>query len=503
MKDEGQSERPDLPQHGLAQHGDPGPGEHPSEHHLGSDILRFALPMAILAVGIVGFFLLRMLKPLPEKAEPANETPAVRTEAIQARGNRLDIDVDGVVVPHREVQLAAEVAGRIVFKAPECRAGRYVTRGTTLLKIDSRDYALAHQQLTKQLRQADIQLDELDVESKNTESLIKLAQEDLQLAQNELKRLGRLAGSGIVTESSMDKSRQAEVAARNALRMQSNQIQLLATRREGLLSAQDVVRSQLEKAQLDWDRCTITAPLDGMVVSDLVEMDWYVQKGTLLATIEDTAAVEVRCKLRMDQLYWLWLEAANIPVGDPSPEQPTIEDYEIVHAPVTVVYRLDDKDYAWSGRLARYESIGLDERTRMVPCRVIVDDPRSVKILGSANSPAVDGPPALVRGMYVKLKVHAEPVARFVAIPESALRPRGVVWIVEDSTLKIVPVTVAAIQDGTTVIRADRPELAKGVRVVVSPLAAPTEGMEVREAETSQTADKGRPQDATREEAQP
>ena len=499
MTDEETIGRPALPGHGLVERGE----SHHDDHNLGTDLLRIAIPVAILAAGFVGYFLLGLLKSEPEKIRAGIEKPTVRTVPVHSRDNRLDIDVDGIVVPHREVQLASEVAGRIVFKAPECRAGRYVTKGTTLLKIDSRDYALEHQRLTKQLRQADIQLDEIDVESKNTESLIELAREDLRLAQNELKRLGRLAGSGIITESALDKSRQAEVAARNALRIQSNQIQLLATRREGLLSAQDVVKSQLEKAQLDWDRCTIAAPLDGMVVTDQVQTDWYVQKGTLLATIEDTSAVEVQCKLRMDQLYWLWLDKTNGPVGEAAEGQPTIDDYEIAHAPASVVYRLDGKDYAWGGRLARYESIGLDERTRMVPCRVIVDDPRSVQVLGEPNGPAVDGPPALVRGMYVKIKLHARPAATFVAIPEAALRPRGVVWVVEQGKLKIVPVTIAVIQDGMAIVRDDRPELRDRARVVVSPLAAPTAGMEVQEAESPDRADASGAGGQPPEEAQP
>ena len=53
----------------------------------------------------------------------------------------------------------------------------------------------------------------------------------------------------------------------------------------------------------------ITAPIDGVIVLEEVEEDSYVNKGTLLVAIEDTSAVEVKCSLRMDELYWLWCQA--------------------------------------------------------------------------------------------------------------------------------------------------------------------------------------------------
>ena len=54
----------------------------------------------------------------------------------------MTLEADGVVVPFREIELAAEVAGRIVERDERCRAGNFVTQGTLLARIDPQDYQL-------------------------------------------------------------------------------------------------------------------------------------------------------------------------------------------------------------------------------------------------------------------------------------------------------------------------------------------------------------------------
>ena len=56
------------------------------------------------------------------------DTAKVHTEGI-------DFQVDGVVVPYRRVQTAAEVAGRVTFKSDDCQSGRVVHAGEVLVRI--------------------------------------------------------------------------------------------------------------------------------------------------------------------------------------------------------------------------------------------------------------------------------------------------------------------------------------------------------------------------------
>ena len=84
--------------------------------------------------------------------------PLVSVQAATKFESTMTVQADGVVVPFREIQLAAQVAGRIDHKSENCRAGRQVKQGDELFRIDQRDYLLAQQQLASQHQQAEIYL---------------------------------------------------------------------------------------------------------------------------------------------------------------------------------------------------------------------------------------------------------------------------------------------------------------------------------------------------------
>ena len=443
------------------------------------DAIRIAAPVAIVIGGLVGFVGLAGLKEDPSRAPEEALAPMVETIQVAPHAGGLDISVDGVVVPFREIDLSAEVSGRIAKKSQLCRPGTYVTKGTPLIEIDTRDYQLEVDRLERELSQAAISLQELEVEVTNTQSLFKLAKDQLALQRRELERQSSLATKKIVTDSDLDKSKREELSAVNAAMTLSNELLLLNTRRARLESARDLCRSQLEKAQLDLRRTRLSAPIDGVIIREMVEEDSYVQKGTSLAKIEDTSAVEVKCNLRMEDLYWLWSQGH----GDnhPSPVGSPTRDYQIPHAPVTVHYELAGRRYEWSGVLSRFDGIGVDERTRTVPCRVLVDKPREVKIVTVGTGGGVVAPPALVRGMFVTVSVHAKPETVLLEIPQRAVQPGNTVWQIVDGKLQIRKIRVADAENDIVLVYAEQDGLQPGMKLVSSPLALATDGMAVRE----------------------
>ena len=66
---------------------------------------------------------------------------------------QLTSDADGIVVPYREIEISAEVAGRITKREEVCRAGNYVEKDQLLVEIDPRDYTLEVDRLKAELRQ--------------------------------------------------------------------------------------------------------------------------------------------------------------------------------------------------------------------------------------------------------------------------------------------------------------------------------------------------------------
>ncbi len=125
----------------------------------------------------------------------------------------------------------------------------------------------------------------------------------------------------------------------------------------------------------------------------------------------------------------------------------------------------------------------------MAPCRITVDEPRKVRLLGvgGAGKPAF-GPPALVRGMFVMVHIHADPKAELLRVPEEAIRPGNRLWLLNSDKLRIVDVRVVQRHEGYAIVRpkssgnaAGRKPLSAGMRVITSPLAVAQEGMQLRE----------------------
>jgi hypothetical protein len=116
--------------------------------------------------------------------------------------------------------------------------------------------------------------------------------------------------------------------------------------------------------------------------------------------------------------------------------------HEQLDTPATVVFTVGDAAYEWKGVLSRQEGRGLDEKTRTLPCRVLVADPRAVTALDRYGAPLADlpagAPQSLLRGMFVEVQVHVDATEQLVSIPEEAQRPSGEVWVMRDGRLVIL-----------------------------------------------------------------
>jgi len=446
-------------------------------------VVKTAATLAILMVGISGLAVMVVLgKPEPPTTEPEKiEAPPVTTALVTRQEKNLAINVDGVVVPFREIAVAAEVGGQVLRKSDVCDAGRYVRKGTLLIEIDARDYKIEVRRLEKELEQAEVNLRELDIEETNTKQLTALAKDSLELQRKEVARLEQLAkqGKNYVTESAIDVERRTELTARNALVTLENQLRTIASRREGSTAALGLVQANLDKVRLNLARTKITAPIDGMIIQDLVESDGYVAPGTVVARIEDVSQCNVRCNLRMDELFWIWNQASGATPTEQDLET-AARGYSLPPTPTTVTYKLGDRRYEWDGVLARYDGIGVDETTRTVPCIVVVTQPNKVRELGADAAQVARGPRALVRGMYVELTIHARPQAPLLEVPEDAIKPGNRVWRVRDGKLNVIPIHVISVMDGHAVVRVKENSLSPGDQVVTSPMSAVYEDMPVR-----------------------
>jgi len=440
--------------------------------------IRIVVPLLILSAGAIGFhFLAEMRKP-PTRSRPPAPPPRVTTVAAKTHTGELTIDLDGTVVPFREIELSAEVGGKIVTKPADVQSGRFVKAGQLLIEIDQQDYRL---ELTRQEQlhaQAVASIDETRADLNNSVEQIALLQKDLQRAKADLVKVIGLRSQGAATETDQDNAEQNVRAEQSTLTREQNGRKLLLAKLARLESGRDLAATEQDRARLDLDRCRITSPCEGIIVADRIELDSFVQRGAPLITIQDTSAAEVRTSLRATDIYWLWQHShgADQQSGTASVSRSA---WEIPDVPVWVTFDLNGATFRWDGQLARHEGPGLNERTRTIPCRVVVHNPTSVSLANVTETPAV-APPALFRGMFVTVQLRTNPREKLIDVPEQAIRPGSVVWTVADGKLQRLDVRVARISEGRALIHAAGSGLNDGDPVVISPLSTETSGMQVQ-----------------------
>jgi len=409
---------------------------------MSSLLFNIVLPLVILGIGLGIVSALGSVEP---KARPADDEslagrmrrlpPADVMEVLSLKelDQPLELRVDGVVVPYREVAIATEVAGRIVKKSPVCEAGSYVKKGELLIEIDATDYAQEVDRLSRMREQDYEALKEVDQEISNTRKLIEIAKQDVELQEREVKRLESMP-SGFASEGELDRAKKSLLTANQSAIGFENQLTLLAARRGKLEAAERLATTQLRGAEINLERTKIYSPVDGVIVREDAELNSFVQRGSPIVTMEDVSKVEVAINLRMDQLLWVLdqregatAETVSQKPGYSLPATPAVIEFEVAGR--------SDKRYRWNGTLLRYDGIGLDPRSRTVPVVVLVDKPQQFEGGEGARLQA-SSPSPLVRGMYVDVRLQIKPRTELVVIPAVAIQPGNRVWqFVQDDSL--------------------------------------------------------------------
>jgi multidrug efflux pump subunit AcrA (membrane-fusion protein) len=391
-------------------------------------LLGVLLPAGLLLAGL--WFFWRAEKPEPPKvpglgddaASLLSAMPAADVVQVRSLDDSLDLSASGVVVPYREIFLAAEVAGRIIEKDSSVRPGHSVRAGQTLLKIDPSDYQYEVDRLTQRLEQEKIILEESQQEVRNTERLMDVAQAQYALAEADFKRTEDLR-QNFASQAELSAAKQSMLSALNQQVSLENQLDSLRARLLRLESAIQLAETELRQARLNLERTEIRSPVDGVIVSEQVEKDSFVQRGASLMTIQDVSKAEIACSLRMDQMYWILDQASISRDTDLNSTLATLQNLPAIEA--LVRFRLAGRSsviYQWEGKLDRIEGTGLDLQSRMVPIRVIVDQPNVHRVISSTKEGS-PSPIALVRGMFVDVILKAKPATQFILVPKLSVKP--------------------------------------------------------------------------------
>jgi len=226
--------------------------------------LKFVLPALILLAGAAAAAGLVRMKPEAKRGVPTTAAPAVQVLTVTPQTVRARVHATGSVRAAREVQMAPEVPGRVVYQSNALVPGGRFRAGETLLRLDDRDYTIA------------IRQQESFVEKAELEVRMELSRQGIA------KKEWELLGDDRPAE-------QAQLALRKP--------QLAAVQR-GLDSA----KSGLERAQLQLERTRLKAPFNAMVLAEAVEVGQYLGPGARVATLIGTDEFWVTVSLPMERL---------------------------------------------------------------------------------------------------------------------------------------------------------------------------------------------------------
>jgi len=406
--------------------------------------------MVVLAAFIIAALLV-IMRPKAERQVPPETGRLVEVFPAKAETVQIYIEAYGTVVPRETLKLVAEVRGQIVETDASFKEGGFVTKGTRLIQIDPRTYQLHVQRYGVQIKQAQAEIKRLEQEVLNLQARIKIANSDVSLAKSEYFRLKKLIDRKVIAQSTLDKAEQQYLASLERLQALENQLALTGPHKEQLLAQRDMARVTYQEAQLDLERCDISAPFDGWVLKKLIEIGQHVTVGQDLGRIYSAGLLDIEVRIAVKDFKWF-------PAGLNS----------VAGLEADIVFENQGAQETWPGRVSRIKA-EMDERTRTLPVVVEVDE---AAISGETRDSL-----RLRPGMFVTVKIKGKVIDQAFVLPRHVVYPEDRVYTVEDDRLKIKSVGILRTYKDSVIVSEG---LSDGEHIIKTPLSSVTDGMLVR-----------------------
>ncbi|MFZ5617312.1 MAG: efflux RND transporter periplasmic adaptor subunit [Pseudomonadota bacterium] len=374
-------------------------------------------------IGTIGIFVggvaliaaMGAMRPKIKPKEIEVAPPAVFYSVADPKPVTLDVYAQGEVRPRTDINLTAEVAGRIVKTSDAFVVGGAFNDGDLLVKIEDADYRAALAGAEARVKQA--------------EELLRREEAESDLALKDYEALGRKEDPSELT-----------------LRMP----QLAQTR-----AAFAAAKADRTAAALDLERTEIRAPFKGRVRERSAGVGQFISPGAPIGRIFATDVAEIRLPMTDSDLAKLGLSIAFFE----TPEAPGPE--------ATLSATVAGQFYEWKARIARTDG-AIDPATRQVSAIAVVDDPYGV---------GANGGSPLAMGLFVDAVIKGKPIDNAVVLPRSALYGRDTVYVIgAGDLLEARTVSVVSADKDTITIASG---VGDGERIVTSPLRGAKAGDKV------------------------
>ncbi|MFN2366987.1 MAG: efflux RND transporter periplasmic adaptor subunit, partial [Desulfurivibrionaceae bacterium] len=236
-------------------------------------LLKIGLPFLVLLIGAAIAVAMIKNRRSPEKTARLDRGALVKFIVAEKSSRQVTINSTGTVQPRREVTIAPQVSGQVIFASPDFVTGGFFNKDEVMFEIEKIDYELALEQARAALAKREFELS--SVESR------------ARIARREWQRL------------KMDREPPA-----NSLALYEPQ---LKDARANLASA----RAALRQAELNLARTRMTAPFNCVIRSENIDVGQYVRSGNNVAVIAGTDTAEVIVPIELADLHWLFVPGSG------------------------------------------------------------------------------------------------------------------------------------------------------------------------------------------------
>ncbi|MBK1792201.1 efflux RND transporter periplasmic adaptor subunit [Persicirhabdus sediminis] len=291
---------------------------------------------------------------------------------LERQDYQIHLRTQGEVRATYDVDLSAEVGGKILHIAPNFADGAFFKRGDVLVELDPADYRTNAERAIANLARAQTALQQ--EEARGEQALLNWQDSGFDGEPGEL-----------VLRKPQLREAMASVKAAEA---------------------------DLERAQRDLQRTKVRAPFDGRVKQRLIGIGQSVSGNTVLGEIFSTETAEVRVPLSLDQLKHFEIPGeGGVPINS---------------ARVKLTDAINtDAGNEWSGYVIRAEG-RLNERTRELFVIIRVDDPFGLK---SGHAPLRIGQPVVAA-------IEANVLQGVYQIPRTSLTGVDEIIVIRDERIK-------------------------------------------------------------------
>ena len=433
---------------------------------------KWALPLVAFA-GIVITVLIVKLQ--PDMVHEVQDHAPVPVNVIEVTRQSLKPAIIGfgTVKPSLNLQVKAEVTGRVTYQNPELKKGEILPAGTLVLTIDDTDYRLALEQARADLLAAQAGLKENDLAISNNKLDLQLANQKLKVRSDEWERLSRLHKQGALSQSRLDQEKQARLQQQQEVQSLENQRTTLPIQRKILESQLAIAQAKLERSKRDLARTRLTLPFDGRISQVYTEKNQLVSTGNNLFDAIGLEKIEVNAQFPIDQFSRFASDFGSVEIDFSNQASFPSMDKLLKQLELTATVELPGSNYQpWQAKVERVSDT-LDPQTRTVGVTVSVSD--------SYQNAKPGVQPPLLEGMFTQVTLLGKS-GSYLVMPRFAVHKHQVYAVTPENTLQRKDLTNVQLQGDLAIVNAHNGQdsaVQEGEKIIVSDVFPAVSGMSV------------------------